>query len=203
MTRFGRFELARALGGFGLLLVRRGGCGSGCCGLGLDFYYRRCLRVCFALGSGGLEFQEEIEAGFDVPVQARLAEGEQVHGFGVDHEGVGVADGVFDFDDFVVEVFVGEDLAVGEGVLFDSLEAVKAPAIEGYGSGEVDFGTAPGVEVLDEFADEVESGYAIFVGHDVGETGDRVFEAVQGRLFWGCCFVWFLHGVYNLGCSVA
>jgi len=199
LARVGWFDLAGGLGGFGLFRVR-GGCGG--CGLGSGFHYRGGLGVRFALGSGGLEFQEEIEAGFDIPVQARFAEGEEVHGFGVDQESVGVADGVFDFDDVVVEVLVGEDLAVGEGVLFDSLKAVESPAVEGYGSCEVDFGAAPGVEVLNEFADEVESGYAIFVGHDVSETGDRVFEAEESWLGDGG-FVGFLHCVFNLAWSLA
>jgi len=44
----------------------------------------------------------------------------------------------------------------------------------------VDFGSAPGVEVTNEFADEVESGDAIFVGHDVSKTGEGVFEAEVG-----------------------
>jgi len=139
-------------GGFGLL-----GCGggSGFGGLDLDFCGRRRFGFRFAVESGGLELHQEVEAGLDVAVQPGFALGEHVHRFGVNHESVRVADGVFDFDDVVVEVFVGEDLAVGEHVFFNGPEPVESPAVEGYASCEVDLGATPGVEVLDEFADKL------------------------------------------------
>jgi hypothetical protein len=88
-----------------------------------------------------------------------------------------VAYGVFDLQDFVGEDSAGENETVGEDVFFGSFDAVESPVVEGYGSGELEFYFAPGVEFCDIFADEGVLVDSVFVGHDCGHAGDSAFEA--------------------------
>ena len=147
----------------------------------MRFGYGDDLRVSSALGPAGLEFHEEFHVALDVAGEAGFVEGDFVDDFGVEHVGVGVADGVFDLLDRVGEVLVGKNLTVGEDVLFHSFNAVDSPGVESNGAGEVQFGGASRVEIADEFADELSLGGTILFGHDVGQTGEGISEAVHGR----------------------
>jgi hypothetical protein len=68
---------------------------------------------------------------------------------------------------------------LGEGVFFDSLDAVEAEAVEDDGAGEVELGGSDGFEALDVGAAEFDLGLVVFFGGDGGMAGETVFEAVH------------------------
>jgi hypothetical protein len=127
-----------------------------------------------------LNFEEKLRILVNIAGEALFVEREEVEGFELARENVGLEEGMVDGSVFGFDVAGGEAFAEGEEVFLDCLDAMKAPIVEREGAGEIDFEQAVRVEGLHVFAGEGEVVDAVFVGHDGGLAGPGVLEAVHG-----------------------
>jgi hypothetical protein len=128
----------------------------------------------------GLFLAVEFQVLVDVAGDALFVEGEIVESFVVEDKDLGLDDGMVDAGVFGLDLGSERpDFSVGEHVFFDGVEAVEAEVVEGYGLGEMEFDRADGVEVPDVGSDEGVLGFLVFFGHDDGEAGETMLEAVQ------------------------
>jgi hypothetical protein len=183
-------------GGFGGFVRSGGGCHcSGFGGFALGF-----AGLAEIFGFAAVLEQEKVpEVAVHFAGDALLVDGQVPERFAFEVEDSCLGQSVVEFGVVGRDVGGSGEVAHREGVFFDGVDSVESPVGNGYEVGEAVFGGVGGFEGGYEWAGEFIEGLAVFVGHDIGGSGEVVTGAIEGGAF----FTFFGFGAGTFLCIFA